>query len=184
VGLVSAMPTGPGPISEERIAELAAATPPGVTPVLLTCLQDPEAIAAQASRCRAQAIQLVDEVPRLAELRRLTGARLIPVIHVEDRRSLEQAEAWSPHADAFLLDSGAPSRRELGGTGRVHDWELSRAIVERCPLPVWLAGGLHAGNLAEAIARVRPFGVDVCSGVRVDGRLDGERLRAFIAMLP
>jgi phosphoribosylanthranilate isomerase len=181
VGLVSAMPTGPGAIPDEKIAELAGLTPPGVTPVLLTCLTDPAAIAEQARRCRVQAVQLVDEVPRLAELR--CDAKLIQVIHVEDERALEQAAAAAEIADALLLDSGAPSRRELGGTGRVHDWELSRAIVERSRVPVWLAGGLNASNLAEAVARVRPFGVDVCSGVRSDGRLDGARLRDFFAVL-
>ena len=184
VGLVSAMPTGPGPIDEAAIAEVAQATPPGVTSILLTSLTEVEAIAAQIRRCRVQAVQLVDEVPELAELRQKLDVKLIQVIHVENERALAQAARCHPHVDALLLDSGVPSRRELGGTGRVHDWQLSRAIVGNSALPVWLAGGLHAGNLARAIKEVRPFGVDVCSGVRRDGRLDAQRLRELFASLP
>jgi phosphoribosylanthranilate isomerase len=64
---------------------------------------------------------------------------------------------------------------------RVHDWPTSAAIVRASPVPVFLAGGLTAANVGAAIARVRPFAVDVCSGGRTDGRLDPAKLRAFVA---
>jgi phosphoribosylanthranilate isomerase len=181
VGLVSTMPTGPGPISDEKIAELARATPPGVTSFLLTSLTEIDAIAAQVERCHPQVIQLVDEVPQLARLKIL--AKIVQVIHVADRDSLAQAERVFPFVDALLLDSGSPKNRELGGTGRVHDWEISRAIVERSPVPVWLAGGLNSENVAKAIALVRPFGVDVCNGVRSENRLDAGMLGAFVRVI-
>ena len=181
VGLVSAMPTGPGPISDDRIAELARATPPGVASFLLTSLTYVDAIAEQVARCRPQVIQLVDEVPELARLK--VPAKIVQVIHVADEASLAQAEKALPFVDALLLDSGSPDRRELGGTGRVHDWEISRAIVERSPVPVWLAGGLNSENVAKAIALVRPFGVDVCNGVRSDNRLDARKLDEFVRVI-
>jgi phosphoribosylanthranilate isomerase len=83
---------------------------------------------------------------------------------------------------AFLLDSGRPSlpTPEYGGTGRTHDWAVSAEFVRRSPHPVFLAGGLSAANVSEAIRRVRPFGVDLCSGVRTDGHLDPGKLRAFV----
>jgi len=85
--------------------------------------------------------------------------------------------------DALLLDSGRPGNtvKELGGTGRTHDWSTSRAIVEAVECPVYLAGGLCPENVAEAIRTVRPFGVDVCTGVRTDGKLDEAKLKDFIA---
>jgi phosphoribosylanthranilate isomerase len=112
----------------------------------------------------------------------LPGVRFVQVIHVTDASSIEEALAYVPYVDALLLDSGRPNAavRELGGTGRVHDWSLSREIVERATCPVWLAGGLNAENVGEAIRSVRPYGVDLCSGVRTEGRLDEEKLGRFM----
>ena len=86
------------------------------------------------------------------------------------------------HVDALLLDSGNPSLavKELGGTGRTHDWKLSRRIRDSVSIPVFLAGGLTPSNVADAVAAVEPFGLDVCSGVRSDGNLDPVKLRAFV----
>lgn len=188
LGLVSAMPSGPGPIPDELIAAVAAEVPPGVTTVLLTCAPDARAIAAQHRRCRTSAIQIVDALPAvdLRELREaLPGIGLIQVIHVRGPESIDEALAIAPFADALLLDSGNPSAaiKELGGTGRVHDWSISRAIVERSPRPVYLAGGLRAENVAEAAREVAPFGFDVCSGVREGGGLDETKLEALTAAI-
>lgn len=185
LGLVSAMPSGPGVIAEERIAAIAATVPPPVAPFLLTACQKPEALVAQQRRCGAGTLQLVDRLDRdvFPFLRAaLPGVKLVQVIHVTGVEAVGEAAAVAPHVDALLLDSGNPAAvvKELGGTGRVHDWALSRRIVEMTPVPVFLAGGLHAGNAAEAIVRVRPFGLDVCSGVRTGGRLDAGKLRAFV----
>jgi phosphoribosylanthranilate isomerase len=185
LGLVSAMPSGPGVIDESVIAEVAAWAPPTVATFLLTCRQQADAIAEQHARCRTSALQLVDEVPE-AELRRLRalcpGVKLVQVIHVVDESAVAQARAVAPWVDALLLDSGRPQAavKELGGTGRVHDWTLSRAIREAVDRPLFLAGGLNAGNVALAVAQVRPFGLDVCSGVRTAGRLDAARLAALV----
>ena len=189
LGLVGAMPSGPGVISNEQIAEIARAVPPPVATFLLTSSQDPDEIAWQALAGGVTTVQIVDRVPMDAYARlreRLPGQRLVQVIHVSGPEAVEEAEAVGPHVDAVLLDSGDPSRavKQLGGTGRVHDWRLSRTIRERLSVPVFLAGGLRPDNVAKAVRFVGPFGVDVCSGVRTDGRLDAEKLAAFAAAVP
>lgn len=186
LGLVSAMPSGPGVIDDTQIAAIAATVPPPVATFLLTALTDADAIIRQQQRCRCNTIQLVDAVPAGTHARlrdALPGIALVQVVHVVDRRSVDEAVALAPAVDALLLDSGNPllAVKELGGTGRVHDWELSRAIVERSGKPVFLAGGLRPENVAEAIRTVQPFGLDLCSGVRVGGHLDPARLAAFVA---
>ncbi len=185
VGLVGRMPSGPGPISDELIAEIAATVPPGVASFLLTCETEPEAVVEHVRRSRANTVQLVDRVPgqTYAALRRaLPLVKLVQVVHVADHEALSEAVQAAPHVDALLLDSGSfrGPVKELGGTGRVHDWELSRRIVESISRPVYLAGGLKPENVTEAIAKVRPFGVDLCTGVRTEGRLDPVKLRAFM----
>jgi phosphoribosylanthranilate isomerase len=185
LGLVSEMPSGPGVIPEERIAEIAALAPPGVATFLLTCRTHAAEITAQQERTGVGVLQLCDELdPGVrAELRRsLPRVKLVQVIHVQGPESVGEALAAAPEIDALLLDSGRPNLaiKELGGTGRVHDWETSRAIRDAVDVPVWLAGGLHPGNVARAIDVVRPFGVDLCSGIRIDGRLDVRLLDDFM----
>ena len=186
IGLVSAMPSGPGPIPEELIAEIAATVPPGVSTFLLTCKEDAAAIIDQQRRLRVNTIQICDRLPEgsHAELRAaLPGVSLVQVVHVTGPEAVDEAIAVAPHVDAILLDSGNQSLpiKELGGTGRTHDWILSRRIREAIDVPLFLAGGLNPQNVAGAIREVQPFGVDVCSGLRTDGALDAEKLAAFFA---
>ncbi|HEY8413946.1 MAG TPA: phosphoribosylanthranilate isomerase [Pyrinomonadaceae bacterium] len=184
VGLVSAMPSGPGPIPEELIAQIAGTIPPGVSSFLLTCQDDVDAIVDQQRRTRVNTIQVCDRLPpgSYARLREeLPGVSLVQVVHVNGPEAVEEAIAIAPEVDAILLDSGNQSLpiKELGGTGRTHDWHLSRAIRESVAVPLYLAGGLKPENVAAAIREVRPFGVDVCSGLRTEGRLDPQKLTAF-----
>ncbi|NNG15540.1 MAG: phosphoribosylanthranilate isomerase [Gemmatimonadales bacterium] len=184
LGLVSAMPSGPGVIDERTIAEIASEVPPPIGTFLLTSETEAGVLAAQQRRCRTNTLQLCDRVSieALAELRiMLPGIRIVQVVHITGPAAVEEALKASSHVDALLLDSGRPDAavRELGGTGRVHDWELSREIRDRAPVPIFLAGGLEPQNVGEAIRAVRPFGIDVCSGVRTGGRLDQEKLTAF-----
>lgn len=184
VGLVGAMPSGPGVISDELIREIAAAIPPPIASFLLSSEVTAFGIEQHYLRTFPNTIQLVDHLPSkgYALLRKaLPSIRLVQVIHVLDKKSIEEALEASELADALLLDSGNPrlAVKELGGTGRTHNWHLSRSIVEQSRKPVFLAGGLNPGNVAEAIERVQPFGIDVCSGVRTDGNLDPVKLEAF-----
>lgn len=184
VGLVSRMPSGPGPIDDSAIKEITATIPPGVATFLLTCETTASAIIAQQRRCRANTIQLVDDVEPGAHVAlrdALPGISIVQVVHVRDNNAIRDAAEVAPLVDAILLDSGNPSLavKELGGTGRAHNWKISRVIRESVGVPVYLAGGLNAANVGAAIAEVSPFGVDVCTGVRTDGRLDEAKLAAF-----
>ena len=178
------MPSGPGVIPEQRIAEIAATIPPGVASFLLTSRQSVAAIIDQQRRLRVNTIQICDHLVdgTHRDLRdALPGVSLVQVVHVVGEESVAEAAGVAPHVDALLLDSGNKTSavKELGGTGRRHDWQISRRIRDAVKVPVFLAGGLRAENVAEAIATVRPFAVDVCSGVRTDGRLDENKLAAF-----
>jgi phosphoribosylanthranilate isomerase len=184
LGLVSSMPSGPGVIDETAIARIAAVVPPPIATFLLTSLHDANEIIAQQRRCRTNTLQLCDyvEFSVYAQLRAaLPGIALVQVIHVTGDESVDHAQKVAEHVDALLLDSGNPALavKELGGTGRVHDWSLSRRIRDAVPKPIFLAGGLRSTNVREAIAAVQPFGLDLCSGVRTNDILDEQKLRSF-----
>ncbi len=184
VGLVSEMPSGVGVIPDDRICEIAKTIPPGIRSFLLTSRRDPDLIVAQQRETGVDTIQLVDHVdaPDLRRLRiSLPDVSLVQVIHVTGASAIANAVSAAPLVDAILLDSGTPDGpvRELGGTGRVHDWEVSARIVAELDCPVFLAGGLRPDNVAQAIRQVRPFGVDVCSGLRPAGFLDEQLLASF-----
>jgi phosphoribosylanthranilate isomerase len=189
LGLVSAMPSGPGIISEDMIVRIAATVPPPIATFLLTSEHSPQAIIEQQRRCRTNTLQLCDHLASsvYARLRdELPGIALVQVVHVTDAASVDYAVAAAMHVDALLLDSGNLKLdvKELGGTGRTHDWTLSRRIRDAIGIPLFLAGGLNSANVAEAIAAVEPFGLDLCSGVRTKDRLDPVKLRAFFAAIP
>src|ERR1041385_1059942 len=188
VGLVSAMPSGPGPIPEDLIAEIAATIPPGVSSFLLTCLQDAASIIDQQRRLRVNTIQICDRLTKGShqDLREaLPGISLVQVVHVTGPEAVDEAIAVAPHVDAVLLDSGNQSLaiKELGGTGRTHDWSLSRKIRESIEAPLFLAGGLNPSNVAAAIREVQPYGIDVCSGLRTNGHLDRDKMKQFFTRM-
>ena len=185
LGFVSAMPSGPGPIDDSTIVSLIAALLANTNTVLLTSRSKPADVVAHVKQCKPTTVQIVDAVPvdTYTALRAETpDVKIIQVIHVQGSESLEGALAVSQHVDAVLLDSGTTTGavKKLGGTGQTHDWSVSRSIVEALSVPVWLAGGLNADNVADAIAHVQPFGVDLCTGVRTDKKLDEEKLAVFM----
>ncbi len=185
IGLVGRMPSGPGPIPDHLIREIALAVPPPVATFLLTSETSVDKIIQHHHRVNTNTIQIVDSLSegKYSQLKEaLPSVKIVQVIHVIDERSVEEALRISEMADALLLDSGNPNLKikELGGTGRVHDWKLSRQIREKSSCPVFLAGGLNADNVRVAIEEVEPFAVDICSGVRTDGKLDREKLERFV----
>jgi len=188
LGLVSEMPSGPGVISDELAREIAASVPPAVSSFLLTSRQNAESIIEQQRFIRADTLQIVDHLTHgtYRDIREaLPGIKLVQVIHVQDEESLAEALRIAPETDALLLDSGNQrlAVKLLGGTGRTHDWTVSRRIVEQANKPVFLAGGLKPENARDAIEQVRPFGLDICSGVRTDGKLDEWKLSAFFEQI-
>jgi phosphoribosylanthranilate isomerase len=184
LGLVGHMPSGPGVIDDQLIFTIAKQVPPPIGTFLLTSETTAQNIIAHQQKVATNTIQIVDALQEgsYADIKKaLPGIRIVQVIHVIDERSIDEAIAISEQADALLLDSGNPSLKIkiLGGTGRVHNWQLSRRIVEQSKVPVFLAGGLNAGNVREAIDIVQPFGLDLCSSVRTDQKLDPVKLEAF-----
>lgn len=185
VGFVGPMPSSSHSIDDRAIAELAALVPPPIATFLLTSEATAAGIARHVERTRASTVQIVSQITtaEAAELAQLRPAtRRVQVVHVENEGVFELIAGYAPYVHAYLLDSGRPNLTipVLGGTGRTHDWRISAEFVRRSPLPVFLAGGLSPANVREAIRRVRPFGVDLCSGVRTEGRLDASKLAAFI----
>lgn len=184
LGLVGRMPSGPGVIGDDLINEIAKSVPPPISTFLLTSETRAENIVSHYKKVFTSTLQLVDELElnQYALLRNeLPGVKLVQVIHVVDEKSIEMAIAVSKYVDAILLDSGNPNLlvKELGGTGRTHNWDLSREIKNAISIPLFLAGGLNKENVKLAIETVRPFGIDLCSGVRINGKLDKQKLKDF-----
>ena len=184
LGLVANMPSGPGIISDEMILSIAKIVPPSVSTFMLTSETSAEQIIAHHQRTLTNTIQIVDKLKEgtyEAIRKALPAIKIVQVIHVNDEKTIDEAVKLSTFVDALLLDSGNPNLaiKELGGTGRVHNWALSKKIVEQSKVPVFLAGGLTADNVRQAIEEVQPFGLDLCSGVRTDKKLDPYKLEKF-----
>jgi len=184
LGLVGNMPSGPGIITDDLIHEIAREVPPPISTFLLTSETKSEAVINHYRKVHTSTIQIVDALDNREYHKikaELPGVKLVQVIHVIDESSVNEAIEIAEMVDAILLDSGNPnlSVKELGGTGRTHNWELSRKIRESIKVPIFLAGGLNQDNVKRAIEVVEPYGVDLCSGVRTNGNLDEIKLEAF-----
>ncbi len=187
IGLVSEMPSGPGVISEDLIEKIAAAVPSTIHTFLLTSKLDADSIIEQHRKCNTSTLQIVDRVKTnvLIKLKKeLPAIRLVQVIHVNGEESITEAKNAAQFVDALLLDSGNQKLevKELGGTGRTHDWTISRKIRDAVSVPVYLAGGINAMNVLDAVKEVDPFGIDLCSGVRENGKLNEKRLKEFFSV--
>lgn len=188
IGLVSEMPSGPGVIGEESITEISNYAFGKVNTFLLTSKQDVDSVIKQLKKFKINTVQIVDKLNngcytdiKLA----LPNIKIVQVLHVNNNETIDEARAIENEVDAILLDSGNDKLKvkELGGTGRIHDWSISRRIVESVNIPIYLAGGLNPNNVAEAVKTVNPYSVDVCSGVRTNGKLDKEKLTIFFNSL-
>jgi len=184
LGFVSEMPSGPGVISLELIEEIVESIPPGVSSFLLTCKQDVDSIISQQRRTKVNTIQIVD---RLIEgthndlKKALPGISIVQVIHVIGEESIKEAVEVSKNVHGILLDSGDQSLnvKVFGGTGKIHNWDVSKTIVEFVNVPVFLAGGINPSNARDAMAKVKPYAIDICNGVRTNGKLDESKLEAL-----
>ena len=188
IGLVSKMPSGPGPISEDLISKIVKEIPPFVSSVLLTSKQDPSKIIAQYKKCKTDVVQFVDKIKieDYSGLRDgMPGIKFIQVVHVTGESSINEAISVAPYVDGILLDSGNPylKVKRLGGTGKIHNWDISKKIRNKVTIPIILAGGLHPTNVNKALNYVKPFAVDVCNGVRTQNMLDEQKLSSFFAAI-
>jgi len=184
LGLVSEMPSGPGVISEDLIVEIAKQVPADISTFLLTSKTNAEQIITQHKKCNTSYLQLVDKVD-IDVYKKLRGdlpsVKIVQVIHVTGKESIGEAVSVSDFVDLILLDSGNQKLavKELGGTGRTHNWSISKEIVKIVNVPIVLAGGINPLNVFAAINEVKPYGIDLCSGVRINGKLDEELLKEF-----
>ena len=188
LGLVSAMPSGPGVLEEDQIRAIATSVPPPIATFLLTSLTDASLLIEQARYCACSTLQLCNRTTadtRLRIRKHAPAIRIVQVVHVTSPESLKEAREAEQGSDALLLDSGRPTaeQQELGGTGRIHDWALSRKIVRAAQVPVFLAGGLNATNVKAAWQQVQPFALDLCTSVRTQNALDAAKLQAFVLAL-
>jgi len=188
IGLVSEMPSGPGVISEELIIQIANSVPPTIHTFLLTSKQDVKSIIQQAKRCKINTVQIVDDLTEgnHSDLKKgLPETQIVQVLHIQDERSIEDAINISSDVDAILLDSGNQmlNIKKLGGTGKTHDWSISKKIVELVQIPIYLAGGINSTNVLDAIYTVGPYGLDLCSSVRTNNKLDPTKLKDFFVTL-
>ncbi len=188
IGLVSEMPSGPGVISEDMISEITSLVPPEIKTFLLSSKQTSKDIISQLIKCKTNTVQLVDwvHVAVYEQIRiQLPDISIVQVIHVTGEESIREAIKVEKYVDAVLLDSGNQKLKvkELGGTGRIHNWEISKQIAKQLKIPVYLAGGLNAENVREAFQFVNPYGVDLCSSVRTNNKLDENKLKKFFSVL-
>lgn len=186
IGFTLGLPTGPHNGLDERGARaIIASLPPLVVPVLITYLDTAAAVVPLCRYLGVSTVQLHAGAPpsEIAAMRAaLPGLKVILAVNVTGATSLDDAMRVWDDADALILDSYDPVTGRHGATGRTHDWGISRRIVEASPVPVILAGGLAPENVGEAIRAVRPWAVDVHTGVeRPDGSTDPARVRAFVA---
>jgi phosphoribosylanthranilate isomerase len=184
LGLVGHMPSGPGVISNQKISEITKSVPPMVSTFLLTSETKAGAVIDHYKKVNTSTIQIVDALENNDYHKiknELPHVKIVQVVHVLNDKSVAEAIGVSTYVDAILLDSGNPNliTKELGGTGRTHNWDLSRKIRDQIDIPVFLAGGINSNNVKQAIEHVQPFGVDLCSGVRTNGKLDENKLRMF-----
>lgn len=184
LGLVGQMPSGPGIIDNDLIRSIVKTIPPPISSFLLTSETSARNIIDHYQKVQTTTIQIVDALSdRQYQLIRqeLPNVKLVQVIHVLNEASIEEAIEISEFVDAVLLDSGNPNLlvKELGGTGRIHDWRLSRQIRDAINVPMFLAGGINNHNVRQAVDLVQPFGLDLCSSVRTNGMLDERKLEAF-----
>jgi phosphoribosylanthranilate isomerase len=188
IGLVGRMPSGPGIITDELINSIAKTVIPPIDSFLLTSETTAEAIIEHHNKVNTTTIQMVDalsgrEYHKIREA--IPHVKLVQVIHVLDEKAVQEAIEIAEWVDAILLDSGNPnlSTKVLGGTGKTHNWDLSKKIRENISIPTYLAGGINKDNIRMAIDHVQPYGIDLCSSVRTNGQLDERKLEELFKAL-
>jgi phosphoribosylanthranilate isomerase len=169
-------------IRKEEAKAIIESLPPLVSPVAVTHLTDVQKIIDLIMYLGVNTVQIHDyiepkEVKTIRE--NLPGVKIIKGVHVEGEDAIEMAKLFEPYAHAILLDSRTTDR--LGGTGITHDWNISARLVKSISIPVILAGGLTPGNVLEAVYKVKPYGVDVNSGVEdIKGYKNFSKVQLFI----
>lgn len=175
-------------LSEAEAAEIVRGLPEGIRGVLITYLDRAADVLAFCADLGARVVQLHGDVAleELREIKRRDPALMVfksLVVRAGNENALRAlVEETAPFVDAYITDTFNPATGQEGATGMVHDWSISRRLVELSPRPVILAGGLRPDNVADAIRAVGPAGVDAHTGVEgADGRKSPEKVAAFVA---
>ncbi|MFN8558227.1 MAG: phosphoribosylanthranilate isomerase [Dehalococcoidia bacterium] len=185
IGFTLGLPTGPhNGLDEHGARAIIRALPPLIVPLLITYLVTAAEVVPLCRYLGVSTVQLhapADPAEIAAMRAGLPGLKVILAVHVTGEEAVAEAVRVAPHADALILDTYDPATGRHGATGRTHDWAISRRIVEASPAPVILAGGLTPENVGAAVRQVRPWAVDVHTGVeRPDGATDHARVAAFV----
>ncbi|NNF22858.1 MAG: phosphoribosylanthranilate isomerase [Saprospiraceae bacterium] len=188
LGLVGPMPSGPGPISPEEAGIICSYVSGKVNTFYLTSKIELNEIVNEYNLVKSSHLQLTDSTTtetRKALKIQFPNLMIVQVVHVSGEGTLTKAKTFEKESDFLLLDSGAPGKavKELGGTGRIHNWEISKQIVRNARIPVFLAGGLNASNVKDAINHVNPYGLDLCSGIRTEDKLDKRKIKFFFSQI-
>lgn len=182
VGFIVQSPTSPRNLTLNRAERLMKTVPIFTLKVAVTITEDIKSIKKICSKLRPDALQLYGRnVQLVRQVRRSNPeTKIILATGIRDRSSVDTATRTAKESDAVLADT--VDNRGMGGTGQVHDWNLTATIRKRIhPKPLILAGGLTPKNVRQAIKQVEPYGVDVSSGVeRAVGVKDQQKIRDFI----
>lgn len=175
---------GRSPLTPEDAARIIKQLPPHAAPVLVTSVVEPKELIGLAQKTGAAILQLYGDASpaQIQEVKEaMPSVKIWKVINIADEASIALAKEYEGAADAVALDTFNKDNGARGGSGKTHDWDISRRIAESLSIPVILAGGLNPENVAEAVAQVRPAGVDVNSGVtNPDGSKDLAKVKRFI----
>jgi phosphoribosylanthranilate isomerase len=177
VGIIADVPVDTHrEVSVDRARDLVAAAPPFLATTLVTMPGTPSSAANLVEMIGTDHVQVhgIEDPDALDALCAATPAQVVAAVDAG-----ADLAALDGHVDALLVDSTDESGG--GGTGETHDWERARALVDSLETPVILAGGLAPGNVGRAVRTVRPYAVDVASGVERDATVDPERVRSFVA---
>jgi len=188
LGFPLRLPVNEEDLSEAEAAALIAHLPVAVQGVLITYLDRAEEVIAFCRDLGVTIVQLHGPIAPQELVKIRTAAPDLAIIKslVVRGENIDELKltiaATAPFVEAYITDSFDPDTGAEGATGKTHDWAIDRKLVELSPRPVILAGGLTAENVREAIARVRPFGVDVHTGIEgSDGRKDPYMIRRFVS---
>ena len=169
-------------ITREEAKELIKKLPLEVTPVFVTWLQKAKPIIEIVKEINPAIIQLHNDITleEIGKIRReLPKIQITKTISVVNEDSIKEAKKYEKYVDYLLLDTKLKGRK--GGTGKVHDWRISRKIVKSVKCKVFLAGGLNPDNVKEAIGKVKPYAIDTNNGVKLKPRKkDHKKLELFI----
>ncbi|MBI9104532.1 MAG: phosphoribosylanthranilate isomerase [Spirochaetales bacterium] len=182
----------PGEISYKDAFEIFQAVKGEITRIAITVSTDIEEIIEMVKAVQPDILHICGPSstmmppPALYELRRaLPGIRIMQAISVGDRSAVDLCLKYQDAADIIILDTEVSTIGGIGASGETHDWSISKEIVDRCKLPVILAGGLSPDNVAAAIKAVRPWGVDSlsCTNIPLENggfRKDIAKIKQFV----